>query len=86
MSRPGDESVAAMDDRDLFVHMSRQFPVRTFIFSFGLPLFALFQLVNGYVNQGSLVLIALFSLLLTGFSVKLTQYQVAVYRRRSVTE
>jgi hypothetical protein len=65
--------------------MTRQFPVRTLLCSFGLSLFALFQLVNGYVHQGPLGVIGLLSLLTVAFSVKLTQYQVAVYRHRTVT-
>ena len=64
-----------------FFRMAREFPARTGIFSFGLPLFALLQLINGVVNDGSLAIIGLFAALLVGYSVLLTRYHVAVYRR-----
>lgn len=72
------------DETEAFARMAREFPVRTCIFSFGLPAFALVQLVNGLVNGGSVAYIALFGLLAVGCSVLLTRYHVAVYRRRRV--
>jgi len=74
------------DERTLFLQMAREFPVRTVIFSFGLPLFALLQVINGYVNRASLVFVALFALVTVAFSVHLTRYQIAVYRRRNVSD
>ena len=70
-----------MDDHDTFFQMANEFPVRTGIYSFGLPVFALLQLINGYVHEGSLAYIGLFAALIVAFSVKLTQYHVAMYRR-----
>ncbi|AHG05233.1 hypothetical protein HALDL1_07720 [Halobacterium sp. DL1] len=72
-------------DVDAFLRMARRFPVRTGIFTFALPLFALFQLVNGLVHGGSLEFIALFAVLTVACSVLLAQYQVAVFRRRRLT-
>ncbi|WP_313695556.1 hypothetical protein [Halorarum halobium] len=72
-------------DVDLFYRMAREFPVRTCIFTFGLPLFALFQLINGVINDGSLLVIACFSAVVVAYSVLVTQYHVASYRRQRVT-
>lgn len=72
------------DDYDAFCRMASEFPVRTGIFTFGLPVFALLQLINGFVHDGSLAYIGLFAVLLVVFSVKLTQYHVAMYRRQKL--
>jgi len=69
---------------DAFRSMAREFPVRTCIFTFGLPLFALLQLINGAVYGGSVPIIAAFLALTVVCSALVTQYQVAVYRRRQV--
>lgn len=68
-----------------FFQMASEFPVRTGIYTFGLPLFALLQLINGFVHKGPLVYIGLFAVLVVAFSVKLTQYHVAAYRRKKLT-
>jgi len=68
----------------LFVRMAREYPVRTLIFSLGLPVFALIQLLNAYLNQGALLATTTLSVLTVAFTIRLTQYQLAVYRRRSV--
>lgn len=73
------------DDHDAFVQMASEFPVRTGIYTFGLPVFALLQLINGFVHGGSLVFIALFGALVVAFSAILTQYHVAAYRRKKIT-
>lgn len=73
------------DDHDAFFQMASDFPVRTGIYSFGLPAFALLQLVNGFLHDGSLVFIGLFAALVVAFSAILTQYHVAVYRRKKAT-
>ena len=78
-----DETAGEMD---AFVRMAREFPMRTGIYTFGLPAFALLQLMNGYVHGGSLAFIGLFSAFSVACSVLLTRYQVAVYRRRLVGE
>jgi len=75
------------DDRDAFVRMAREFPVRTVIFTFGLPAFATLQLINGLVHEGSVAFIGLFAVLAVAYSVVLTRYHLAAYRRdRLVTE
>ena len=73
-------------ERDAFLAMAREFPVRTVILSLGLPLFAVVQVVNASVSRAPVLFVGLFALLTIVFSVRLTQYQVAVYRRRRVTE
>jgi hypothetical protein len=70
---------------DAFLQMAREFPVRTGLYTFGLPVFALLQLINGFVHEGSLVYIGLFAVMVVAFSVLLTQYHVAVYRRKKFT-
>lgn len=72
------------DDYDVFLQMASEFPVRTSIFTFGLPVFALLQFLNGLVHDGSLVYIGMFTALVVVFSVKLTQYQITVFRRKNV--
>lgn len=68
-----------------FVRMTREYPVRTAIFSFGLPVFALLQLLNGVVHQGPLGFLLGFAVLAAVSSVLLTQYQLSVYRRRAIS-
>jgi predicted permease len=76
---------SSANESALFVQMAQEYPVRTAVFTFGLPVFSLSQVVNGYVNEGSLALIGAFALLTVAFSFHLTRYQMAVYRRRAVT-
>jgi hypothetical protein len=66
--------------------MAREFPVRTGIFTVGLPLFALLQLINGIVYGGSVLLIGLFAALIVAYSVQLTNYHVASYRRQKLSQ
>lgn len=73
------------DDYRAFVRMASEFPLRTAIFTFGLPVFALLQLVNGFVHDGSILYIGGFSVLAVVFSVMLTRYHVAIYRRKKLT-
>lgn len=70
-----------LDEFGSFVRMAREFPVRTAIFTFGLPVFALAQLINGYVHGGALAVIGAFAVVAVACSVALTRYHVAVYRR-----
>lgn len=78
---PGDEPRGM----DAFFRMGREFPVRTALFSFGLPAFALLQVINGAVNEGSLPFIALFAALIVAYSLQLTRYHVAAYRRETLS-
>ncbi|WP_224269761.1 hypothetical protein [Haloprofundus salinisoli] len=71
---------------DVFFRMAREFPVRTGIFTFGLPLFALLQLINGIVYDGLLPLIGLFAALTAAYSVQVTTYHVAAYRRETLSQ
>jgi hypothetical protein len=70
------------DDRTAFLRMAREFPVRTAIFTFGLPVFALLQFVNAHVHGASMAAVGLFSLGALACSVLLTRYHLARYRRR----
>ena len=74
----------SLDDVNAFFRMAREFPLRTGIFTFGLPAFALLQLINGYVHDGALAYIGVFAVLVVAYSVMLTQYHVAAYRRRQL--
>lgn len=68
-----------------FLRMAREFPVRTAIFTFGLPVFACLQIVNGFVYEGSILVISAFAALMIAYSVQVTRYQVAVYRRKKLS-
>ncbi|WP_224268489.1 hypothetical protein [Haloprofundus salinisoli] len=72
------------DDREAFFEMAREFPARTAIFTFGLPVFALLQLINGVVHEGQLLYIVAFAGLAVAYSATLTRYHVATYRRRKL--
>lgn len=69
---------------DLFVRMARSYPVRTLIFTFGLPLFGLAQLVSGIVTGSALLPVVLFFGLTVAVSLVLTRYQIAVFGRQTV--
>lgn len=68
-----------------FFAMARDFPVRTGIYTFGLPVFAALQLLNAFVFDGSMLIIGAFAALMVAASVQLTRYQIATYRRKKVT-
>lgn len=74
------------DERAAFLAMVRAFPLRTCLFTFGLPAFALLQVSSGLFNDGPLVFGTLLALLAMALSVVLTRYQVARYRRQVVTD
>lgn len=63
-----------------FFRMAREFPVRTLLFTFGPLVFALLQLVNGYVNDASLPFTGAFALVVVAFAVLVTQYHLAKFR------
>lgn len=71
---------------EAFVKMAREFPVRTGIYSFGLPVFAALQIVNALLFDGSLLIIGAFAALMVASSIQLTRYHVAIYRRKKVTD
>ncbi|WP_139172787.1 hypothetical protein [Halopelagius longus] len=72
------------DEAEAFLEMAREFPARTAIFTFGLPVFSALQFVNGVVHDGSLPYIAAFGAVAVAFSVILTRYHVAAYRRKKL--
>lgn len=68
-----------------FVRMAREFPIRTSLFTFSLPVFALLQLLNGILHGNSLLFIGSFVVLAIACSVLLAQYQLAVYRQQRLS-
>lgn len=72
-------------DTVAFLRMAREFPLRTAIYTFGLPLFGVLQLINGVAHGGSLLFIGAFVTLAVVHSVLLTHYHVSVYRRKRLT-
>lgn len=71
---------------EAFAAMAREFPVRTGIYTMGLPLFAALQLLNAVLFEGSLPIIAVFAALTVVASIQLTRYHVAIYRRRAISD
>jgi len=67
-----------------FVEMAREFPVRTSIFTFGLPAFAALQVVSALFSDGSALIVAGVAIMMVVFSIGLTRYHVAAYRRQQV--
>lgn len=63
-----------------FGEMLREFPARTALFTFGPLAFAALQLVNGYLNEASLSLMAVLAAVMVAFSVVTTQYHLAIFR------
>ena len=78
-----DNNMAA--EMSAFIQMAREFPIRTSLFTFSLPVFALLQLLNGVLHGGSLVYIGSFVVLAIASSVLLAQYQLAVYRQQRLS-
>ncbi|WP_424019024.1 hypothetical protein ACOZ4N_06010 [Halorientalis pallida] len=74
------------DERDAFLAMARAFPLRTSLFTLGLPAFALLQVLGGLFNDGPLAFGLILALLAVAMSVVLTRYHVARYRRQVVTD
>lgn len=70
---------------DAFIRMAREFPVRTGLLTFSLPVFALLQLLNGVLHGGSLPFIGGFVVLAIACSVLLAQYQLVVYRKQRLS-
>jgi hypothetical protein len=74
------------DDGAAFLAMAREFPLRTCLFTFGLPAFALLQLLNGLYYDGVLPYVALLAAMAVALSVVLTRYQLATYRRKQLMD
>lgn len=71
---------------EIFLEMAREFPVRTGIFTFGLPVFAALQAVNTLFSDGSTAIVAGFGALMVVFSIGLTRYHVAAFRREKIEQ
>lgn len=74
-----------MDDAVTLSQMARKFPVRTGLFTVGPVVFALLQLANSYVHDVSLLFAGVLAVVMLGFSVLVTRYHLAVFRRTTVS-
>lgn len=72
-------------DGTTFSRMAREFPVRTGIFTFGPLILALAQLINSHLHGGSLVYTAVFAAVLVVYSVQITRYHLATFRRTTLS-
>lgn len=67
-------------DEATFVRMTRRFPVRTALFSFGPPVLALLLLANGYLHGLPILYVGGFAALLVAFAVFVTRYHLVTFR------
>ena len=67
------------------IRMTREFPARTGLFTVGPVLFALLQLINCYVHGVSLLVAGGLAAVLVAYSVVVTQYHLAHFRRAELT-
>lgn len=74
-----------LHDRSAFLRMARDYPYRTGLYTVGLPLLGVLQLLNGLVNGGSLLILAFLCAYAAVCSVLLTRHHLAVYRREHHT-
>lgn len=65
--------------------MGRQFPARTGLFTIGPVLFSLLQLLNCYLHGVSLLVAGGLSSVLVAYSVIVTRYHLAAFRRSELT-
>lgn len=68
-----------------FAHMCRAFPVRTGLFTLGPLAVAAAQLVNASVNGGSLPVVVAVAAVTCVFSLLVTRYHLAAFRRLRVS-
>lgn len=81
---PGDPPLTEETELETFRRMARDFPVRTLVYTFCVPLLGLLQVVNAVVFEGSLPVVIAFAILTSLCSFVLTRYHVAMYRRQQV--
>lgn len=74
----------SMDDSTLFLEMAGEFPIRTALFTFAVPLFSLALVANGFLYRGAVEYIVPFSVAVIAYSAVLTRYQMAEFRRQQV--
>lgn len=75
----------AVRDQPSFAHMCRAFPVRTGLFTLGPLAVAAAQLVNASVNGGSLLAVVAVAAVTCAFSLLVTRFHLAAFRRRRVS-
>jgi len=73
-------TVMASSEADYFGRMVRSHPVRTGVFSVGPIAFGLVQMVNSYVNGGSLLFAAVFLGVMAMFAAMATRYHLVTFR------
>ena len=73
-------------DVDYLHRMVRAHPLRTGLFSVGPILFGLIQMVNSYVNDGSVLFAAFFLAVMAAFAAMATRYHVVSYRVQYLDE
>lgn len=76
----------ATRDGNSFGKMARTYPFRTALFTLGPVVLGLAQFVNGYLNDGSLLVAATLLALMTAFAVLVTRYHLATFRIQSLTD
>lgn len=75
----------ATRDTPSFARMCRAFPVRTSLFTLGPLLVGAAQLLNALVHGSALLPVAAVALVMCAFSVLITNYHLASFRRRRLT-
>lgn len=71
-------------DGEAVVRLARAFPVRTGLFTVGPIVIALVQLANGFVHDVSLLATGSFAAVMVAYSVLVTRYHLATYRRSTL--
>lgn len=76
-----------MSTRELpsFGEMCRASPIRTALFTFGPLVVGAAQVLNGLVHDSNLWLLAVVAAVTVLYSLLVTGYQLAVFRRRAVS-
>lgn len=68
-----------------FARMCRAFPVRTGVFTAGPLLVGFAQLLNALVHGSAVLPVAAIAVIMCAFSVLITNYHLASFRRRRLT-
>ena len=76
----------ATRDRPSFREMCRAFPVRTGIFTVGPLAVGVAQLFNAVAHGANLPLVALIVAGMVAYSVLVTNYHLAMFRRRGISQ
>lgn len=73
------------DDRPAVLRMAREYPLRTGLYTVGLPVLGLLHLLNGLLTDVSLLLVGVLFAYAVVCSALLTRHHLAVYRRERLT-